>query len=140
MGMAKAVFYLVCVATNGAMRFSVCSSVWSYTLFYFMEVKEMKKAISLILMLALCFGLCACGVDTAAVDRELQGKWTNATGMAAYRFDDGRFACATIIDTKEGSYEITNRKIVLNYDNGVTGELSYTFKNGVLSLDGLTKK
>jgi hypothetical protein len=24
-----------CVATNGVMRFSVCGSVWRYTLFYF---------------------------------------------------------------------------------------------------------
>lgn len=35
----------VCVATNGAMRFSVCGSVWGYTLFYFRREKSQMKAI-----------------------------------------------------------------------------------------------
>ena len=28
---------MICVATNGAMRFSVCGSIWRCTPFYFME-------------------------------------------------------------------------------------------------------
>ena len=35
----------ICVATNGAMRFSVCGSIWSYTLFYFTEVERNEKNI-----------------------------------------------------------------------------------------------
>jgi len=30
----------ICVATNGVVRFSVCSSIWGYTLFYFREEKN----------------------------------------------------------------------------------------------------
>lgn len=66
MGMASAVFYLVCVAANGAVRFSVCSSIWGYTLFYFnrKKVHTMKKALSLLLALVMCLSLCACAVQS----------------------------------------------------------------------------
>ena len=100
----------------------------------------MKRTIAMVLVLVLGIALCACGADAAAVDRELQGKWSNASGMAVYNFTNGRFSCSTIIDTRSGSYEISGSKIVLKYDNGVTGELSYTFKNGNLSLENLIKK
>ena len=108
----------------------------------------MKRAISLLLILAFCLSLCACGkVDTEAVDRQLQGFWvssqdgitTDSTG-SAFLFRNGRFASQAAfegvkLDPKEGDYEITNKVIKLNYDNGVEGKLEYTFKNGELEID-----
>ena len=49
------------MATNGALRFSVCGSIWGYTLFYNTERRmEMQKIISLVLVLVMCLSLCAC--------------------------------------------------------------------------------
>ncbi|MBQ9937903.1 MAG: hypothetical protein IJO96_00055 [Oscillospiraceae bacterium] len=100
----------------------------------------MKKVLAIILVFAMCLSLCACGVDKTAVDHELQGKWTIASGIGVYVFNDGRFSCTTIVDTRSGSYEISGRKIKLNYDNGVNSKLSYSFNDGVLSIENLTKK
>ena len=52
----------VCVATNGALRFS-CVASFEATHFYFEQEVEtkMKKWIALLLALVMCLSLCACG-------------------------------------------------------------------------------
>ena len=48
-----------CVAASEAMRFSVRS--FGCALFYFMEGKQMKKALALLLALVMVLSLAACG-------------------------------------------------------------------------------
>ena len=101
----------------------------------------MKRMIVLVLLAAMCLALCACGVDKAAVEQQLQGAWGPEDSSATHYFEDGRFAAKVLIlDPREGSYEITGSKIKLHFDNGVDAEIKYTFRNGELSLDGFVKK
>lgn len=101
----------------------------------------MKRMIVLVLLAAMCLALCACGVDKAAVEQQLQGAWGPEGSSATHYFEDGRFAAKVLIlDPREGSYEITGSKIKLHFDNGVDAEIKYTFRNGELSLDGFVKK
>ena len=109
----------------------------------------MKKAISITLLLVLCFSLFACGsVDVDTVDRQLQGEWTmlndDGTKIASYYFIDGRVACkiwlteTIALDAKLGSYKITNNAIVLHYDEADTeAKLKYRFNDGTLKFVGV---
>ena len=105
----------------------------------------MKKTISLLLVLALLLGLCACGSkNTYYVDEQLQGSWEAYGGIAHYEFSNGRFTCETIIEglslgVKPGTYKITGSKIKLLYDNGVKGNIKYTYENGSLTLENLSR-
>lgn len=102
----------------------------------------MKKVLSLALVLILCLSLFACAKQPTVED-ELQGSWKNDGSI--WEFNDGRFSSqisisGVTLDAKEGTYEITDDAIILKYDNGVESELEYTFEDGTLSLDGLTKE
>ncbi len=105
----------------------------------------MKKTIAIVLALVMCLSLCACS-KTASVEKALQGEWAPENNNGGfYVFDDGRFSCETVIaglslGAKEGSYEVTETVIKLSYDNGVEGELSYTYESGDLVLEGLIKR
>ena len=60
---SESVCVIDCVAANGVMRFSVCSSVWA-THFLFLEEKNTKKWIPLLLAGLLVLSLCACAGGT----------------------------------------------------------------------------
>ena len=105
----------------------------------------MKRTISLLLVFAMLLGLCACGSkNTYYVNEQLQGCWEAYGGIAYYEFSNGRFTCETVISDislgeKPGTYEITDNKIKLLYDNGVKGSIKYTYENGTLTLENLTR-
>lgn len=107
-------------------------------------MKMMKKIVALLLLAGLILGLCACGSDTDAVERALQGTWKEKNGV--YKFSDGEFTCEAIVagislGEKAGTYTIKGNTIILNYDNGVEAKLKYTFEEGDLVFEnGMVKK
>ncbi len=106
----------------------------------------MKKVFCIGLVLIFCLTLCACGGNMTTIDKQLQGDWEPIGGNGGYyTFDNGRFSCyfyasGVKLETKEGSYEITENYICIKYDNGVNSELKYTFENGELLIEDLYKK
>ncbi len=102
----------------------------------------MKKNITYLLLFALVlatFSACANESNLKEVEDALQGKWEN-DGGAYFVFDNGSFTRVLGIpglpsNTAEGTYEIKKSKIIVNYDNGVEGELEYSFEDGNLILD-----
>jgi len=101
----------------------------------------MKRTIALILALVLCFGLCACS-GTMFVERKLQGEWDSALGV--YTFTDGKFTLENLVTTVEGTYEVHEDIIELDFDLaldlGLDADLNYTYEDGNLEIDGLTKR
>lgn len=103
----------------------------------------MKKIIVLMLALFLAFTMCACGVDTNAVDDELQGTWLwiSDTGLMEihYSFMDGEVTVVDFLfgeknDVVKGSYEIKGKNIVIDYADRDTVKLSYRYENDELIL------
>ena len=106
----------------------------------------MKKTIALILVLVLCLGLCACSAPL--VENKLQGEWEGALGTV-YTFSDGEFTfeafvAGVSIGTIEGTYEVHDSMIELDFDLGldlgIDSELEYTYEKGELEIEGLTKR
>ena len=106
----------------------------------------MKKLLALLMVVVLCFSLCACGTDEAnltEIDSALQGAWEG--NGATYIFDNGEFFCEVEIEgislgARYGVYEITQSEIKLMYDNDVEASLKYSYEDGYLSFeDGLDK-
>lgn len=102
----------------------------------------MKKFIAIVLLICMIATMCVgCGDPLKKVEKKLEGTWRVdiMQGLSAvYVFEDGRVSCTPTVmgqqmDTNVGSYTVTeDGKIVLNYDNGVNGELLYTFENNTL--------
>ena len=105
----------------------------------------MKRTLSIITMLFICLTLCSCS-NSASVENALQGTWISENGDGGiYIFDNGNFSCETVISgmslgAKEGKYKISSNTIKLSYDNGVDAELEFIYKNGILSIDGLSEQ
>ena len=94
----------------------------------------MKKIISLLLIMTMLLTLCACG-EKKAIEKQLQGDWKdNKLGINILTFDNGKVSSAIGQTVKHGTYKIEDGKIVLIYENGVEGELEYTFENNELKL------
>lgn len=103
----------------------------------------MKKAIVLMMILFVAITVCACGVDTNAVDDELQGTWLwiSDTGLMEihYIFNDGEVRVVDFLfgeknDEAKGSYEIRGKNIVIDYADRGTVKLSYRYENDELIL------
>ena len=102
----------------------------------------MKKLTALVLAFVMCIGLCACS-QTGSVDKKLRGTWEDFNGTV-YTFEAGRFTCEVSVfglslGTEEGDYEITERAIILYYDNGLDSTLEYTYEKGELTIEDLRK-
>ena len=103
----------------------------------------MKKLTALFLVVVMCLSLCACGDQTKAIDKKLQGTWEDSNGVI-YIFEEGRFSCEAkllgiSLGIQEGDYEITDRSIALYFDNGADSLLEYTYADKELSLHGMKK-
>ncbi len=92
----------------------------------------MKKVLSLILILIMCFSLCACSPDPEVVKEKLQGYWFYYTesGTTAsytmYLFKDDMFSWVNSINgitlsNEAGTYTIQGNQIKLNYSNPSSG-------------------
>lgn len=88
----------------------------------------MKKVLSLLLVLVMCFTLCACEPSSEDIMEKLQGTWTESTSIAGvpvtnvYAFLDDTFAYKCGIGYEEvtsetGTYTIQGNNIVLNFRN-----------------------
>ncbi len=103
----------------------------------------MKKLVAFLLVTVMCLSLCACGDQTKAVDKQLQGTWEDSTGVI-YTFAEGRFTCeaklfGVSLGVREGDYEITDRSVALYFDNGADELLEYTYAEKELTLHGMKK-
>ena len=103
----------------------------------------MKKFIAIALLIVMIATMCVgCGDPLKKVEKKIEGTWrvdvTDQLG-AIYVFEDGRVTCTPIImgthmDPNSGNYTIVEGKILLSYDNGVEGDLAYTFENNTLRI------
>ena len=119
----------------------------------------MRKVLSLILVIAVCFGLCACGETGngkkdpfADIKSELVGRWSveytigqSISVSLQYQFkSDETFTVKTVmsgligdISTNTGTYTIQDGKITLYFYNDAdveSGQLTYNYQNGTLSV------
>lgn len=101
----------------------------------------MKKFIAITLLIVMIATMCVgCGDPLKKVEKKLEGTWrVTVTDQisAIYVFEDGRVSCTPILmgtqmDPNVGSYTVVEGKIMLNYDNGVEGSLTYTFESNKL--------
>lgn len=102
-------------------------------------MKQRKKFAAALLAALLAVCLTACG-GANSVEKQLQGTWVLEGDVGAtYIFNDDRFSCESFVagislGVKEGSYEIGEDTIILNYDNGVAADIAYSMEKGTLSL------
>lgn len=101
----------------------------------------MKKIVAMMLALAMCLSLCACGGNPyAEVEEALQGEWTytHRYGDSVYTFNDGTVVCKGntlgVEHTSAGTYEIGDHAIHITYENGIEAVFEYIYENGELSL------
>lgn len=109
----------------------------------------MKRIIALLMALVMCLTLCACGVDEEKVKEELEGVWeyrwyATAVGFecsVVYQFgDNGSMIKTNVRNGKEtvnyGYYIVTDDVIEIYFtgESEIQAELTYTYKDGVLSL------
>lgn len=101
-----------------------------------------KKAITAAFCVTILLSLSACGNDnTQQISEQLQGTWTANNGNISYEFNNDRFLCSTLkLLQNDGYYIIRDKTIELLYDNGVEGELTYTFDNQSLSISSENNK
>ncbi len=102
----------------------------------------MKKLTAWVLVFVMSLSLCACS-QTGSVDKKLRGTWKDSNG-AVYTFEAGRFTCEVSVfglslGMQEGDYEITERAIILYYDNGADSTLEYTYEKGTLTIEDFSK-
>lgn len=110
----------------------------------------MKRLIALLMALVMCLTLCACGVDEEKVKEELEGVWeyswyATAVGFecsVVYQFGDNGSMIKTNVRNGEetvnyGYYIVTNDVIEIYYagESEIQAELTYKYKDGVLSLN-----
>lgn len=100
----------------------------------------MKKVLSLLLVLVMCFTLCACAPSSKDIMKKLQGTWTEITSIAGipvitvYAFVDDTFALKRtigyeVVSEETGTYTIQGNSIVLNFRNSsYDGQTTIPFK------------
>ena len=88
----------------------------------------MKRVLSLLLALVMCFTLCACSPEPNVIKEELQGYWFyySESGSTMYLFEDDLFSWVSVIDgitisNEVGTYTIQGNNINLNYNNPDSG-------------------
>ena len=72
------------------------------------------------------------------INQKLQGTWhkSDIDLDVTYTFSDGSFA---MLGERGGIYGITDSHLILYWDNGVIAKFPYTYRNEVLTIDGLYK-
>jgi uncharacterized lipoprotein YehR (DUF1307 family) len=99
-----------------------------------MEVRQMKKALSLLLALVMCLSLCACASSNLLAD--YSGKWVYENGTTTYYlYEDGTFKEESTNSLNgdeeyQGTWEIKNGEIVVHRLKMVKGTNDHFDKNG----------
>jgi len=107
-------------------------------------MKTCKILIAVMLLGAICFGLCACGItkETAV------GTWAGT-----YVYDGNQFACSFVLSedgdyakvtlkngsmssSETGTYEVKGGKVILHKDGNMGVSTEYKYKGGKLVNNG----
>lgn len=103
-------------------------------------MKKFRSFISVILLCAICLGLCACGIS----EDEAVGTWVGSYTYEGNQFtssfvltDDKTYVKVTMKDgalssTENGTYEIKGNKVILHKDGNMGISITYKYKRGNL--------
>ncbi len=92
----------------------------------------------------LFFVLSACSLIT---ETQLQGKWNfgdESRDLWIYTFNHGTverdwYSYGNWIASRTGTYEVEKSYIAIQWENGTTDTISYTYENGTLNLEFMEK-
>lgn len=109
----------------------------------------MKKFVSLLLIIVLCFSIISCGASESTIEKKLQGTWSKSwyaagigkTTYVSLEFDDGKVTYTNSnYGTQYGFYTIdTKNEIIKVKYEGYDEEYEYLYDHGVFELVGYTK-